>query len=473
MATTKGKALTLLDLGLELAVEPRSLPKEKVHCRKCNKRVAVLCPDCLVLSGIEDPEAARVHSKLPLKVHVWRSSQESNHGKSTSVHIVSLLQDGDAEILPLESLPSYEEDPGGVLILFPSEFSCTARELPDLNRFHTLAVIDCTWNKTGGVIQKLQKDMKEGKPAASFQHVHIGSYETLFWRYQSLGAHCLSTVESVYYFLREFLVEKARREAKVVTGTTTLEGTAKEEDTESDDKEDKGDPCDVSKRYYKGEIDNLVLLFLSQYYTIQERYVKENKEFTAKHRPGYIKKDGDGNSSNSSSSSSSAATAAVTSSLLPMKRSHAEANAHANAGAGKPVEGVEEEEEGEDGGDEGGAVGSATSAASAGAGAGAAGAPQQQNQQQQKRRPPKGASFVRADLLDPAAAATLRRKGDGASSGVPAAAEAAPSKANEHSEPTTSTSSASASSSSAVIDTAAATARTETTTAEGSGGSTI
>lgn len=394
--TSGKKALNLLDLNLAFDVRPEDLPKGKVACRKCNKRVHLLCPDCLLISGIEpDPEAVRVKSKLPLKVHVWRSSQEARHGKTTSVHIPALLKEGDAEIISLESLPTYEEDPAGVLILFPSAVSVPASALPDLSRFHTLCVVDCSWGKTGGVVQKLERDTKEGKPAASFTHVHISAYETLFWRYQSLGAHCLSTVESVYFFLREFLVEKAKREATAIAAQPSSSSSAPPSSAAAaaagNSEDHASDPCDSQRRYYDGSLDNLVLLFVEQYQTIQKHYVETQKEFTRKHRPGYIKGSSTAASEVSSSAAGDADQSTGASLQLPLKRSHAEAEAErAIAGAGAVT--------GDDGdsSDE-----NAAGKASAG--------------QKKRTRPPKGAAFVRVDLLDAAAAQKLRRAGDGSS----------------------------------------------------------
>ena len=182
-------------LSLNLCMPADPLPAERAPCPKCGRRKLYYCPECLLPTG----PLPRV--MLPLHVAVLRGADEKAE-KSSSAHLAVLAPDNSS----IHLLPDFPriDDPEGVLLLFPSPASKLVRELPDLSRFHTIIAIDTTWGKVGSVLQMPEL-------AAPFQHVAIASYHTLFWRYQPMGPTCVSTIEAVYYLLRELEVERERR----------------------------------------------------------------------------------------------------------------------------------------------------------------------------------------------------------------------------------------------------------------------
>ncbi len=203
------------------------LPEGRLPCPKCGKRVALYCSACLI--AVCDVLAApRV--KLPLTLDVLRGSEEAD-SKSTASQ--ALMLSSPSRLYRLPSFPAYP-DPSRVLLLYPSPAAVCVRDLPDLSRFDTLAVVDTTWVKVGRVFQMPEL-------CAPFTHVKLGSYTTLFWRHQPLGPHCVSSIESVYFFMREWEEEVARR---------------------------------AGKGGYDGRHDDLLLLFLDQHRRIAAEYAR-------------------------------------------------------------------------------------------------------------------------------------------------------------------------------------------------------
>lgn len=350
-ATTGQTSIDALSLDLRL---PGPLSSTRVPCPKCGKRKLHFCPDCLV------PTAPLPRVTLPLHVAVLRGAEEKAE-KSTSSHLAVLAPD-HCSIHPLPAFPRID-DPEGVLLLFPSPASKHVRELPDLSRFHTVIAVDTTWGKVGSVLQMPEL-------AAPFQHVAISSYHTLFWRYQPMGPTCVSTVEAVYYLLRELAVEKARRrrvaelllQGEAAAGAeAAASGAADSASVPAPDAAVSSaaaapappptpptlaalapsalHPCDPGRLLYDGALDPLLCLFVATYERIQHEYTESGRAYTSKHRPGYIRgggepapaggtAEGDGSmgareadpqsrkrgrdaAASSSSSSSSSATAAV------------------------------------------------------------------------------------------------------------------------------------------------------------------
>ena len=291
--------LTLLDLHLRLSAPARSLDASRVVCPRCGLRRSLLCHDCG--EPLCAPLAHGPRAELPLAVHVWRERGE-DCAASTASQVLATTVPGRAAIFDLDTLPTYA-DPGGVLVLFPCAEAIPASALPDISRFHTLAVIDCTWHKSGRAVMMLRGD-SPGSGASSkgearvpfakqgFVFVHLPpSYGTLFWRYQSLGASCLSTVEAVYFFLREFAVESARRQriinascdALTKAGVTTVAT-----DVPTTQRAAAEAAVDVRNELYTGSFDDLVLFFLYKYHRIQDAYAASGAAFNDKHRAGYI-----------------------------------------------------------------------------------------------------------------------------------------------------------------------------------------
>lgn len=138
------------------------------------------------------------------------------------------------------------------VILFPDE---TALELKDLSneefsKIRHVIVIDGTWSQAAAI--------NRTNPYRKLRRIKINSnLNTVFWRYQDLGQHCLSTIEAIYYFMREF------REAQ----------------------------CNSKQiEVYDGRFDNLLYFFSFFYHLIQKFYVENpERKYTSRHRPDYIK----------------------------------------------------------------------------------------------------------------------------------------------------------------------------------------
>lgn len=66
----------------------------------------------------------------------------------------------------------------------------------DVSKIKRVVFIDSQWNRIGRILpdERLSRLPK----------VKITSYKTHFWRYQQEGADCLSTIEAIYHFYREF-----------------------------------------------------------------------------------------------------------------------------------------------------------------------------------------------------------------------------------------------------------------------------
>lgn len=186
--------------------------------------------------------------------------------KSTAAHVATLCPE-QTKVFNLPTFPEHE-DPSTVCLLFPSPFSKCVSQLEDLSKYTAVMAVDTTWH---GVAAVLVDPHIATRP---YQHVHIGSnYHTLFWRTQPMGPSCLSTIEAVYLFLREFEVEKRRRAA----GVAPLRH-----------------PADIDRALYDRSFDNLLVFFKWQYDRVQFAYTKgqyaaAGRGFTGKMRPGYIK----------------------------------------------------------------------------------------------------------------------------------------------------------------------------------------
>jgi DTW domain-containing protein YfiP len=115
--------------------------------------------------------------------------------------------------------------------------SVNVRDLP-IDSYDTLAVIDGTW--------KQAKSMARRMKDKGFRHVRIDSYETMFWRYQSLNRTYLATIEAIYYFFKEYAIAQDQQ--------------------------------------YDGRYDNLLFYFKLKWQIIQKHYnINRDRKFTAKH----------------------------------------------------------------------------------------------------------------------------------------------------------------------------------------------
>lgn len=193
------RPVTLLDLDLSI---PELSMSERGACSVCGKRSHFYCAEHFT-STVPAGSAPLPVVRLPLRVDILRGADE--RAESSSAAHALVLAPGSCRIFYLPGeVPSYAQ-PARTLVLFPGPGSVTVRALPDLDAFDTVIIIDTTWQKGGKAL------LSTGIAAQPYTHVHIADYHTLFWRHQPLGAHCLSSIEATYFFLREFEEERHRR----------------------------------------------------------------------------------------------------------------------------------------------------------------------------------------------------------------------------------------------------------------------
>lgn len=212
----------------------------KELCSLCNRSIRYFCSNCILLSRQLVGKVPQI--ALPIKIKIIKHCQEAN-SKSTSIQ-AKLLAPNDIEIVDynhgrIAELVECFDDINTV-ILFPSE-KATDLHSYDSTRIKTALFIDGTWNQARSIANRFSK--------ATFVKIsRLPCEGTVFWRYQSLGRHALSTIEAIYYFLKEI---------------------GRSEDS---------------------QLDN-TLWFYSYFYNLIQSYYQNNrlKSFTSKHIPGYIK----------------------------------------------------------------------------------------------------------------------------------------------------------------------------------------
>lgn len=142
-------------------------------------------------------------------------------------------------------------DPSAYVILFPDESAVELRDLSneEFSKIRNVIVIDGTWSQAAAI--------NRTDPYCKLRRIKINpNLRTVFWRYQDLGEHCLSTIEAIYYFMKEY--QEAKNKDLV----------------------------------YDGRLDDLLYFFSFFYHLIQDSYIKNpDKKYTSRHRFDYIKRD--------------------------------------------------------------------------------------------------------------------------------------------------------------------------------------
>lgn len=145
-------------------------------------------------------------------------------------------------------------NPSAYVILFPDESAVELKDLPleEFSKIRNVIVIDGTWSQAAAI--------NRTDPYCKLRRIKINpNLRTVFWRYQDLGEHCLSTIEAIYYFMREFQETKNNRNLEIV---------------------------------YDGRFDNLLYFFSFFYHLIQSSYIKNpDRKYTSRHRSDYIKRE--------------------------------------------------------------------------------------------------------------------------------------------------------------------------------------
>jgi len=220
-------------------------------CTHCGSRKMIYCDKCqrLLVGRDEVPSL-----ELPLQVHIFKHIAERS-SKSSVIPLAFLCPNSVTitTCMPNDkAIPAYS--PADTVLIFPSP---GARLLQDLSEVEFTAirrvvVIDSTWGQTTSMVSSAHL---QSLPALRLQ-----DYTTIFWRQQSESKDFLSTVEALYYFLREYVTEQQKRGLR----------------TEA----------------YHGELDNLLWHFVYTYELIQGEYKSGRKKGkTFKKDPEYIQEE--------------------------------------------------------------------------------------------------------------------------------------------------------------------------------------
>ncbi|KAM9481867.1 tRNA-uridine aminocarboxypropyltransferase 1 isoform 2-T2 [Clarias gariepinus] len=246
-----------------LVLSPHTVLDEAHHtgrlkCSTCGSSRLLYCYTCCCLVGL-DPQLV---PKLPVKIDIIKHPNETD-GKSTAVH-AKLISPDDVSIYTYPCIPELDTHMHDVVLVFPGPDSMTVQELADYmskngrkreaersheeeeeeegdakkprveetsdsshtpshtpshtrtsqNTQHTaghswklkrVVFIDSTWNQTTKIItdERLQ----------DLPRVELKSRKTCFWRHQRGSPDTyLSTIEALYYFLKDFHVQCLGRE---------------------------------------------------------------------------------------------------------------------------------------------------------------------------------------------------------------------------------------------------------------------
>ena len=225
--------------------------KDRKPCPKCGKNRMFYCYDCLV------PTHMDTHPKplaLPIQVNVIYHPGE-HRSKSTSLAAATISP--DIKVFMYPEIP--DVDPEKTLLLYPSPQSSSLSEMDDLHKFEHIVFVDSTWQQSKGI----SKDERVLK----YRHVRIPEQVSLFWRFQNKDPSYLATVEAIYFFLREFIIQLNKSKQQKQHDATSLSSAS---------------------AFYNGEVDDLLLYYINQYIRIQESYKDDDKSFTTRHFGGYI-----------------------------------------------------------------------------------------------------------------------------------------------------------------------------------------
>ncbi|KAI1315923.1 DTW domain-containing protein 1 [Mortierella claussenii] len=233
---------------------------QKQHCPTCNKNVRYFCNKCLHL--VNCPEDSVPQLKLPIKIDVIKHEQE-REGKSTALH-AKILAPQDVEVYGWKDMPKYE-DVDRLLLLFPSPV------------------------------------------------ITIAPHETLFWRHQRKPDDHLATIEAIYYFLREYHETYLSAAPEPISSTATESLPSPSEQSISAgattnispqghvagaDTDTLSKVITPHKEWidshqlgpYTNQFDDMLWFYKYFYELIQRTYRErtDGREFTMKHKKGYI-----------------------------------------------------------------------------------------------------------------------------------------------------------------------------------------
>lgn len=228
--------------GLKLAshaVLEEAQEKGRLKCSQCGGSRMFFCYTCCSLVGVSPKEVPLV--KLPVKIDIIKHPNETD-GKSTAIH-AKILAPSDVTIYTYPCIPEFDKDK--VVLVFPGPRAVSVQDMlqclrdrrsrdsfyqprtkrlkseelpaathapkdPELGTsdeaetleskvypLQRVVFIDSTWNQTN----KISTDER----LQGFLQVELKTRKTCFWRRQKGKPDTyLSTIEAIYYFLKDF-----------------------------------------------------------------------------------------------------------------------------------------------------------------------------------------------------------------------------------------------------------------------------
>jgi len=210
------------------------IAQNRTECVYCGKRSHLYCPHCRV------PFAIKMESgkwrpfptvSLPVNVVIIRHPKETVNVCS-SVHSCVLSPD-NVKMYEFPSVPALSEEEG-VYLLYPSE-SATFLDQMDLAAVSKIVVIESRWRGNTPIYDHPQ--------LRALPRCKIRNRDTLYWRFQEKSREHLATIEAIYYGVLDCW--RARNRGKP----------------------------------YRGQFDDLLLLFAQNHRKIKSRDKGHSKKF--------------------------------------------------------------------------------------------------------------------------------------------------------------------------------------------------
>ena len=244
-----------LRLRFRIPINTENSSIERDQCPKCTKMSHIFCYGCCQPTPNGELWLPKPPITLPMHLHILLHPNE-HRSKSTALHAKILCAQGSVSVHTYPSLPDcVRQEAAQTLLVYPSVGARPMKDIANIGAMRHIVFIEGTWRQSRAIA-------RDESIAALPNVVTLQEYATIFWRFQSEGAAFLSTIEAIYYAYREYF--------DAVRSQGGAEGEA-----------------------YGGEYDELLLLYIRQYLSIQQ-YYRENAEtrtFTHRHREGasYIK----------------------------------------------------------------------------------------------------------------------------------------------------------------------------------------
>ncbi|CDW75755.1 UNKNOWN [Stylonychia lemnae] len=223
--------------------------KGRKDCPKCKCSRKYFCYDCYI--PLNDDLATVPRVDLPIEVTVYiyllelyfnRLRHPKEKISKSSIVASKIVAPEKVQIvheMDISSLRDDDEDYDSVVLLFPTDDAQEVIKMSEeeLAKIKKVVIIDCTWNQTHHFLK--QANVKKIKK------IKIQTEKTVFWRYQRISEANLATIEALYYFFRDYDVNKN---------------------------------CSGDYAKYDGKYDNLLYYYAFNYKLIQYEYVEGSKK---------------------------------------------------------------------------------------------------------------------------------------------------------------------------------------------------